>query len=178
MGEISRGFGPRAITLAGANLFAEAGLDLGAPWHPAIRVAAVLGASPTVLPEQTPGSGAASFWLLAGRLSLCPLEFAPRPSFRVSPCADFELGQLTGTGEPVANGTVTSLRTGTMTRVALGQTLQGRVRLTSRLWLEMGVGVREPLLRQNFVFHEPEVAVASVSAVELGAALGLGAHFP
>jgi hypothetical protein len=177
-GEVSRGFAPRAITLAGASLFAEAGLALGEAWRPAVRLAAVWSASPTVLPDQMPDSGAATFMLFAGRLSLCPLEFAPHASFRVRPCADFELGQLTGKGQPVDNGSVTTLRSGSMIRVAVGQTLQARVRLASRFWLEMAANVREPLVRQNFVFHEPEVTVASVPPVELAGALGLGAYFP
>jgi hypothetical protein len=177
-GEISRGLGPRSITLAGGSIFGEAGLALGATWKPAVRLAALLAASPTVLPEQTPDSGAATFTLMAGRLSFCPLEFSPLASFRVRPCADFELGQLTGKGRPVDNGSVTSLRTGAMTRVAVGQSAQGRIRVASRLWLEMEAAAREPLLRQNFVFHTPDVAVVSVSPVELFAALGLGVHFP
>ena len=177
-GEIARGFGPRSITLAGASIFGEIGLGLGAPWQPAVRLAGLLSQSPTVLPEQMAGSGAATFTLLAARLSLCPIEFSPRSSFRVRPCADFELGQLTGQGRAVNNGSVTSLRSGSMTRVAVGQTLQGRFRLASRVWLEMEVAAREPLLRQNFVFYNPDVAVASVSAIELGGAIGVGMHFP
>ncbi len=177
-GEISRGFGPRSITLAGASLFGEAGFALGGPWQPAVRLAAVIAESPTVLPDEGRGTGAATFTLLAGRLSLCPLQFSPRPSFRVRPCADFELGRFTGEGRPVANGTVTALRTGGMTRVAVGQTVEGRVRIASRLWIEMELGLREPLLRQNFVFYNPDVTVATVPVVELAGALGLGVHFP
>jgi hypothetical protein len=177
-GEISRGFGPRTITLAGASVFGEVGLDLGGSWRSAARLAALLEQSPTVVPDQMPDSAAATFTLLAGRLSICPVEFSPRPSFRVRPCAELELGQLTGKGRPVANGAVTSLHSGTMTRVAVGQTLQGRIRLASRVWLELEMALREPLLRQNFVFHDPDVTVTSAPVVELGGALGLGLLFP
>jgi hypothetical protein len=159
-------------------VFGEMGLDLGGPWRSAARLAALYEQSATVVPEQMPGSAAAKFTLLAGRLSICPVEFSPRPSFRVRPCADFELGQLTGDGRPVTNGTVNSLYSGTMTRIAVGQTLQGRIRLASPVWLELEMALREPLLRQNFVFYEPDVTVTSAPVVELGGAVGLGVHFP
>jgi hypothetical protein len=177
-GEISHGFGPRSITLRGGSIFGEAGLALGAPWKPAIRLAALLAKSPEVLPEETSGAGAATFTLLAGRLSFCPLEFSPHPRFRIRPCGDLEVGQLTGQGRPVDNGSVKDLRSGTMTRIAVGETVQGRIRLFSQVWLEWEAAAREPLLRQNFVFYKPDVAVASVSPVELAGALGLGVHFP
>ncbi len=138
----------------------------------------VLGTSPSVLPDADPSSGAATFRLLAGRLSVCPLELSRQPSFVVRPCAAFELGEVIGTGRAIDNGAVTQPRTGSMARIAVSQSVQGRMRLVGPTWLELDVSVTEPLLRQNFVFYTPDVTVASVSAVEIGGALGLGLHFP
>jgi hypothetical protein len=44
--------------------------------------------------------------------------------------------------------------------------------------MELELGLREPLLRQRFVFSTPDVPVSSVSVVEIAGALGLGMHFP
>ena len=177
-GEISRGFGSNAITLAGASLHVEAGLAIGDIWRPALRLSAVLSASPTVQPDAAPDVGAATFTLIAARLAACPIEYQLRPSFVVRPCASLELGRLYASAETVPNGAVTDPRTGHIARVAMGQSLQGRVRVAPRIWMELEVGAAEPLLRQNFVFHTPDVRVGSVSAVEIGGALGLGAYFP
>ncbi len=134
--------------------------------------------SPTTIPADQPNSGAATFTLIAGRLALCPLEFRPRESFVIRPCATIEVGRLEGQAKPVDNGSITSLRSGQVLRLATGQSLQGKARLWGRIWLELEAGAIEPLVRQRFVFSKPSATVGSVPPVELAAALGLGVYFP
>jgi hypothetical protein len=177
-GEFSRGLGAGAITMAGASLYAEAGIAAGARWRPALRASLVFTQSPTMIPDAQPDSGAAAFTLIASRVALCPLEFRPRETLVIRPCASFEVGRLEGRAKPVDNGRITSLRSGQMLRLAAGQSIQARARLAGSLWFELEAGAIEPLLRQKFVFSNPDVTVSSVPAIELAAALGLGVHFP
>jgi hypothetical protein len=176
-GELGRGLGAGAITLAGASLHAEAGLTFQSPWQVVFRASAVLTQSPTVIPEGQPSTAAATFTLAAGRLDLCPLDLGPE-SFVLRPCVGLEIGRLEGTAKPVENGSITSLRSGHMLRLATRQNIQGRVRLAPRVWLELEAGTTLPLVRQKFVFLNPNVTVSSVAAVEIGGALGIGVYFP
>jgi hypothetical protein len=164
--------------MAGASLYTEAGIAAGALWRPALRASLVFAQSPTMIPDAQPDSGAATFTLIASRVALCPLEFWPRETLVIRPCASFEVGRLEGRAKPVDNGRITSLRSGQMLRLAAGQSIQARARLAGSLWFELEAGAIEPLLRQKFVFSNPDVTVSSVPAIELAAALGLGVHFP
>ena len=178
-GELSRGFGAEAFTLVGASVYGEAGLAFRETWRPVVRLSALAAFSPTVEPNAQPGVGAANMRLLAGRLAACPLEYRVRPGFRVRPCASFELGRLDAFAKQVPNGSVTDAGQGHMARVAVGESVEAHVRLAAPLWMDVELGLREPLLRQRFVFMTPDVvAVSSVSAVEIAGGLGLAVHFP
>jgi hypothetical protein len=177
-GELSRGLGTGAITMMGASLHAEARLGLGTSWRPIVRVSGLFSRSPTVIPDALPNTGAATFTLIAGRVGLCPFEFRPSESFVVRPCATLEVGRLEGTAKPVDNGSITSLRSGRVLRLAPGQSVYGRVRVAGLFWFEGEAGATEPLIRQNFVFSNPRVTVSAAPAVEVAAAIGLGVYFP
>jgi hypothetical protein len=125
-----------------------------------------------------PAAGAATFRLYAGRLSACPLELGPRSWLVLRPCAGIELGRLVGKGQTVDNGGVTYPGSGSMLRLAAQQSFQAQMRLVGPLWLEVEGVLNEPLLRQNFVFYQPDVTVVSTSPVEVSAAAGLGLRFP
>jgi hypothetical protein len=177
-GEVTRGFGSDAFTLVGASIYGEVGLAFGETWRPVVRLSGVASWSPTLEPNAQPDVGAANLRLLAARLSACPIAYRFRGSFDVRPCASFELGRLDATAKQVPNGKIVQTREDYMTRVAIGQSVQARMRLMPAVWMELELGANEPLLRQNFVFRNPDVPVSSVSVVEIAGALGLGLHFP
>ena len=117
----------------------------------------------------------ATFLLLAGGLSLCPVGLGLAARLELIPCAGIELGTLRGRGqESVA---LSNPRSASIFWAAGHVNLGLRWRVADAISLEMGGGLGFPLVRHSFVFEGPDQVIYELPAVGAGGAVAAMVHF-
>ena len=180
-GQIASGFTSGALTLFGGSLYGEVGFAGAGAWAPSVRASLVAAASAAVRPTTTETTGAAYFTMLAGRLGICPLRVRMGDSLALRPCVSAEVGRLKGSGQE--GGFVTRPEDQSILRLAVGETAEFELKLGGAAYLELELGMFEPVSRRRFVFtrtgaQADTVVVAVTPALEGLAGLGVGVHFP
>jgi hypothetical protein len=146
----------------GAGVFADL---VGQPpaWL-ALRAGLRLAASA----ESETDAGTARFTLIAARLGACVPRLPLSDRWMICPIAGVETGAFNARGTETSGG-----RSATRAWLALGAGLRLEWRLTSQLFAELeGEGVM-PVIRDRFVFDEPETTVHEPPFVGANAAIGL-----
>jgi hypothetical protein len=149
-----------------------AGIEVGRRgsgwWAPRGRAEVVA----TALATETLAAGEASFRLLAGRLSLCPVTLELARRARLVPCATFDAGVLSGQG----GGSAENVTTRRMPWLAAGMTARLELDLARWATLEGFAGLRRLTRHDRFVFR-PQSLVYEVPGWSGGVGLGLAVHF-
>jgi hypothetical protein len=126
----------------------------------------------TLSGRATTSVGAASFRLLAARLSACPLRLGLTAGISLRPCLELDAGALRGTpDETVRNGTRR-----TMPWLAGGLGLRGELSLGAGLALDASAAGRGLVRHDAFVLR-PGLPVYDVPPLSVGASLGLSYGF-
>ncbi len=145
-----------------------AGLEInwprGGPWSPSARLEALVS---TAAVQQT-SDGAATFQLIAGRLSGCPVRLQLLIRLRVLPCATLDAGSLRASG----GGAAENVHTRHMPWVAGGALVRLEIPVWQRLSVEAFVAARLLTRHDSFIFN-PERLVYSVPRWSAGVGLGV-----
>jgi hypothetical protein len=123
------------------------------------------------------GPGAAVFVSSVGRLDACPLTWRLGERIGVLPCATVEGGVLRARG--IERGRIVAAEEAIVPWAALALGL----RLELEIVQDRGVidaygGPTFPLVRQRFVFEEPDTEIHAIASVAGAFGLGLGVRFP
>jgi hypothetical protein len=122
--------------------------------------------------ETETGAGAARFLLMSGRFGACVPRLRLSNRWTVCPIAGMEAGVLNGRGAETSGA-----RSANRPWLAVGAGLRLEWRITSELFAELEGEGSAPVVRDRFVFDEPETTVHEPAAVGANAAIGLGYRF-
>lgn len=122
------------------------------------------------------GERGATFLLLVGGLSVCPVAAEIAPRLELAPCVGVEAGNLHGTGEK--STALPNPRSADIFWAAGYADLRLRWRAAEVLSVELTAEVGVPLVRHDFTFEGPSAVIYALPAIGGGGALGAVAHFP
>jgi hypothetical protein len=145
------------------------GLTVEHVWRRGARFSPSLGLSAATVspPTTTLPVGAADFRAILARLDACWFGgVVATTRFLVSPCANVEAGVLTG------SGSVAQPQNAHRPWLAPGASVHVLAGLTRAIWLSAAASAFAPLVRDEFVFRNPDAVIHRTDAV--GAALELG----
>jgi hypothetical protein len=117
----------------------------------------------------------ASFLLLAGGPSLCPVELGLGAGLEITPCAGIELGALRGRGEQSA--ALPSPQSASIFWAAAHVDLRLRWRVAETFSFEGGGELGIPLVRHSFIFEGPNEMIHEIPVAGAGATVGGVVHF-
>ncbi len=118
--------------------------------------------------EVETGAGTARFTLIGARLGACVPRLELSDRWTVCPIAGVETGVLNARGTETSGG-----RSATRPWLALGAGLRLEWRLSSQLFAELEGEGAAPVIRDRFVFDEPETTVHEPPVAGANAAIGL-----
>jgi hypothetical protein len=118
--------------------------------------------------ESETGAGTARFTLIAARFGACMPRLQLSARWTICPIAGVETGVLNARGTETSGG-----RSATRPWLALGAGFRLEWRLTSQLFAELEGEGAMPVIRDRFVFDEPETTVHEPSFLGANGAIGL-----
>jgi hypothetical protein len=119
--------------------------------------------------EAETGAGNARFTLIAARLGVCLPRIDLSNDWSICPIGGLEAGVLKATGTETSGA-----RSATRPWLALGAGLRLEWRITSQLFVELEGEGAAPMIRDRFVFNQPETTVHEPPVLGANAAIGLG----
>jgi hypothetical protein len=155
-------------TLASPSLTPGAGVFADLVGQPPAWLGLRAGLRLAVSGEVETGAGTARFTLIGARLGACVPRLQLSDRWTICPIAAVETGVLSARGTETSGG-----RSATRPWLALGAGLRLEWRVTPHLFAELEGEGATPVIRDRFVFDEPETTVHEPSVLGANAAIGL-----